>query len=335
MSLLEKKVIDCFPMHKQPDTGRFGVEIEMEGEGLPERIQGWALKEEHSLRGESREFATDRAVSMAELRERLFAVRKALDKSKVDTSYRGSTHIHYNVQNETFRTVLNEWVIFTAIEPIFLNIVGGNRNGNLFCLPSYDTGDTVQAFYNQLKAIAAGRSKWDERGKYAAHNTDPIRRFGSVEYRFFPPETGERITVWCQYLDRLWELARGYKTTSSLHDDVLKYLTNPEVFTCVFPAEALPPRYFLGQVAEVGGHLAYELSRKYLLVTKEGKGKLAETEDQEVPDQDFLNQFQGVHNEIEVEHINWEQPQAAQAAPVGWAEMVLQRAPRPRLRRNP
>src|SRR5882672_2068430 len=140
--MLDKKVIDVFGMQKQPETGRFGVEVEMEGEQLPDKIPGWALKEEHSLRGESREFATDRAVSMQELKDRLFAMAKVLGKynSKVNTSYRGSTHIHYNVQNETFRTVMNEWVIFTAIEPVFLGIIGGNRNGNLFCMPSYDTG---------------------------------------------------------------------------------------------------------------------------------------------------------------------------------------------------
>jgi len=271
--MLDKKVIDVFGMQKQPETGRFGVEVEMEGEQLPDKIPGWALKEEHSLRGESREFATDRAVSMQELKDRLFAMAKVLGKynSKVNTSYRGSTHIHYNVQNETFRTVMNEWVIFTAIEPVFLGIIGGNRNGNLFCMPSYDTGDTLNAFYNQLSMIVRDRQKWPDRGKYAARNADPVRRFGSVEYRFFPPETGDPIITWCQYLDKLWGLARLYTDAGGLHKAVQAYREDPSVFLSIFPDEVLPPKHIVTEMSRVGAELAYELSRKYVLLTKVGQ----------------------------------------------------------------
>lgn len=299
--MLDKKLIDCIPMYKQPDTGRFGVEIEMEGVNLPEKIQGWQIKEENSLRGESREFATDRAVSMKELQLRLLAVKTALEKTKslVNTSYRGSTHIHYNVQQETFRAVMNEWVIFTAIEPVFLSVIGGNRNGNLFCLPSFDTGDTVTSFYRQLSELVKGKAKWLDRGKYAARNSDPVRRFGSVEYRFFPPETGEKIMTWCQYLDRLWELSRSFTNVDSLHRAVQEFRSNPGVFLRIFPPDVLPPAYFLPQMIEIGAHLAYELSRKYVLLTREAKTKTTE----DLPDLDAMNLDDNMHDNPEAVNL--------------------------------
>jgi hypothetical protein len=241
--VLDATVLECFQI--RPVTGDVGIEMEIEGTNLPGAISGWEVHEERSLRGEAREYVTRGAVSLGKLRKTLLTAHTAL--SRADTAVRltgrASTHIHLNMQQETFRTVFGTILVGTILEPWLLQLCGPVRNGNLFCLPSSETHDLATL----MEAVAArvlhygraefSRHAWHARGKYAAINTDPLNTFGTIEFRCFPnsidPDT---IVRWATWVTNIREFARNYPENdyTRLFDDAYRH---PELLYGVFDGQ--------------------------------------------------------------------------------------------------
>lgn len=182
--------------------GDVGVELEIEGDHLPSEVTGWVVKEEGSLRGrngrvvpmgepaEDRpfEYVTHRPVTLRLLDTRLAALHTALtaNNTRVRLSERASTHIHVNMGGQTVKSLLGFLLVWICVEPVILRACGPTRNGNLFCLPSYETADLPHFIYRVGDAVLYGQRWPNNRGKYAALNTDPLMSLGSVEARCFP-----------------------------------------------------------------------------------------------------------------------------------------------------
>lgn len=190
---------------------KFGVEIELEGHDFPGHVPPWILHHEGSLRGEGVEYVTNGPMSSDGLQNALATLRREFREktTKLNKTYRASTHIHYNVQHRTLDHILKAVVVFMCFEPLVVNLCGPERDGNLFCLPSYDCGDTVMWFTNLMTALS-GKNKdilpfqQLHRGKYAALNTDPLTRFGTLECRIFPSSTDPKVILpWCSWLDNI------------------------------------------------------------------------------------------------------------------------------------
>lgn len=188
---LLKTVTECFKLPKQ--EGDFGIELEIEGLRLPPAPSGWTIKEENSLRGEAYEYVTRNSVHMNSLEKSLRNIHKVLtaEPCVVNLTPRASTHIHMNMQHETFRTVFGMILVYCMVEPIMLTISGQHRNGNLFCLPVIESGDMPACIDRAVGNILAYRADfprqgWVHRGKYSALNTDPLNTLGSMEFRMFP-----------------------------------------------------------------------------------------------------------------------------------------------------
>lgn len=272
---LNTKLKDLMAFH--PEEGDFGVELEIEGIKLPNDISGWKVKSENSLRnlsqggpGEAIEYATAGAFPCSLLETKLKQLYKLFTRegTKVVLTPRASTHIHINMQQQTLKTYFGYLMLFTTVEPLLMRLCGPERNGNLFCLPSYETGDIAMVAAHQTQQLIDGVSlqNWRNRGKYACLNTDPIKTFGSLEVRCFPncilPET---ILQWAQWLMNIRNLA------ASWHEDTYSGLftlatDNPDAlinkiftgdvnfFRAVYP-------HNIADVIGIGAEVGYEVYR--------------------------------------------------------------------------
>ena len=233
MHLTFEKHFNSLVRHSEQFPGTFGVELEYEGKKLPKTIPGWVGKKEGSLRGEAIEYALDAPVVMADLSgrlDRLFNGVKAVGGEIILTP-RASTHIHMNIQRETFLDILNFILVFTILEPVIFRLCGPERNGNLFCLPSYETGDLPAWVASYRDLVRKGDIGYlMNRGKYASLNTNTLSQFGSLEARCFPnTDKKEKILQWAQWLLNI----KGY--VSNLSDKTLdntfsSVYNNPEGF---------------------------------------------------------------------------------------------------------
>jgi hypothetical protein len=200
------------------EAGDVGIELEIEGRRLPRDPQpsGWIVKEENSLRGECAEYVTKGSLELKSVQGRVKVLNLAFAKvgGEVIPSDRCSTHIHLNMQNKTFRTFFGTLLVFTICEPVLLRLCGEKRNGNLFCMPSYETGDLHTFMSNQARYLKNGSVyDWYTRGKYAAMCTDHVVTFGTLEARCFPLSVDpDQISTWATWLCRMRDVAEGWKT---------------------------------------------------------------------------------------------------------------------------
>lgn len=245
---LTKTVNECFKLPKQ--EGDFGIEMEIEGQRLPPAPSGWTIKEENSLRGEAYEYVTRNAVHMNSLQKSLANLHKALtaEPVTVNLTTRASTHIHLNMQNETFRTLFGTILLYCIAEPMLLRICGQHRNGNLFCLPLVEGGDLPSHFKQMVYSFGdkeLTRHHWPHRGKYAALNIDPLNSLGSIEFRMFPNTIDpEDVMRWARWVYALREYAKNYPDETYLSlftrlyrnpDDIIQIFRTQPDFNQIFP----------------------------------------------------------------------------------------------------
>lgn len=212
-----------------PDrSGDIGVEIEVEGENLPVEVAGWDVKAEGSLRGRKgrpvareggpdtpREYVLPRPLSVKSVAQRMQSLWVELTRGDgriVRLTSRASTHLHINMSHRTLHDFLGFLLIYQAIEPMLLRLCGEERNGNLFCVPLYESGDIPHLASRWVKALNAQdiyhlQHYWP-RGKYASLNLDPLRTYGSLEVRCFPNTiTPADVVKWATWLTNIRELA--------------------------------------------------------------------------------------------------------------------------------
>lgn len=218
-------------------AGDIGVELEIEGENLPREVPGWVAKDETSLRGKGGrtvqreeknfdtpvEYVCQKPVLFKSLYGKLKLLREALSAKGTSFSLtnRASTHIHLNMTGETLRTVLFFVMLFTMVEPIILRLCGDKRNGNLFCVPSYDSGDLPWWASRVAElALVSGEGaafSFPQRGKYASLNLDPLRTLGSVEARCFPNSADEdEINRWAGWMVNMRSIAASISDGDAL-----------------------------------------------------------------------------------------------------------------------
>jgi hypothetical protein len=224
-------VVEIFGMPRV--NGDVAVEIEIEGRHLPLRIPGWNAVRDGSLRGESMEYVTQGPSSLDGLAQRLAILKKTFSDTgtMVKDAYRGSVHVHVNIQNKTIEQVFTTLYLWLLLEPIFLRLCGPQREGNLFCLPSYAAGD-MQFYGRELLSALRNRAFFDirDRGKYASLNTDCLKTFGSLEFRTFPTTSDTaRILKWATWCSKL--VAMGSDIDINKIDEVWKEaLSEPRKF---------------------------------------------------------------------------------------------------------
>lgn len=183
------KILNIF--HNHPREGKFGIEIEVEGERLPIMGHGkWVDHDDGSLRGEyphqRHEYVLAEPLSLEDAKDALWKLdfRMKEERAKLNFSFRTSVHVHLNVQNFDEVQLLNLVYLYTLLEEPLVNFCGEGRKANRFCLRLADAEGFVdnlsQLFYEGVRSLDNYR---EDAIRYASLNLAAVRKYGSVEFR--------------------------------------------------------------------------------------------------------------------------------------------------------
>jgi hypothetical protein len=245
--------------------GEFGIEIETEGRDLPDgRItKTFTGHTDGSLRNgmeyvsipiDHKEIETCVNNLRGELTGKYGAV--------IAPTYRSSTHIHQNFTSRPWSDVLGTTILWTMVEPLVFSIFP-HRDGSLFCMSSYDTGDMTKNISEICDELGYnfGNRGFRPRGKYSSLNMGRLGDLGTLEFRVFPSSVdGGEISRWAKWLVNLREIVQAEDDKSYL---TLVKVTEQNPFPFVerlfdgFPVaqHTVPP------LIDFGARQAYELAR--------------------------------------------------------------------------
>jgi len=260
---INKTVKETF--NQRSVKGDFGVEIETEGRNLPpgKITSDFSGHEDGSLR-QGMEY-----VSIPLQKKNVFSavnsLRERLEKAGavLKPTYRSSTHIHHNFIDNKWSDVLGAVIGWTIIEPVILDSLP-HRNGSLFCMPSFDTGDAVLAIDHLCSSLARGSVtyEWNYRGKYSSQNLLRLSDLGTIEYRVFPTSVdGEEIDKWCGWIANIKDYAE--KAEDKTYLSLVEYAEQNPFDFCGSVCNGKPPvedRKIPGLI-DFGARHAYELAR--------------------------------------------------------------------------
>jgi len=202
MSGLTQKVKELVGLVRHT-IGEVGLEIELEGHNLPkDPTEYWVAHEDGSLRGESVEYVLNQPIPRLLVSEVLQELNERLKNSTVVPSHRCSVHVHINAQELTAKEVFKWLTVYCCVEQILLEFCGDSRKGNLFCLSLRDSQFLVDTLRKSIESVNPLYGlTCRENMRYAACNTQPLARFGSLEFRaLFGTTNQEIIETWCDAL---------------------------------------------------------------------------------------------------------------------------------------
>lgn len=261
---MTKTVRDTF--NRKPVKGEFGIEIETEGQNL---FGGGITKvfqahEDGSLR-QGMEYVS-KPIFRKDVIPSVDELKTVLERNRCifNPSYRSSTHIHHNYLDNTWSDVVGAVIGWTIVEPIVLDAMPPGRNGSLFCLASFDTGDATAALDYLCGQIGNGKIKyaWNYRGKYSAQNLLRLADLGTIEYRVFPTSMdGKQIDGWCGWLANIKDQAVQAQDRSFL--GMVEYAEKNPFEFCGRIFDGNPPvdNARISALVDFGARHAYELAR--------------------------------------------------------------------------
>lgn len=211
--------------------GTFGIEIECEGENLKIVHEGtWRTEADGSLRGrfpdKSCEWVLEEPLS---LKDAITAVNQLSKKqsgadTKINFSYRTSTHVHVNAQDMTEDQYLNFIYTWLLLEEPLIRFCGPQRRANRFCL-SINDGEGAMDYLNLLftTGFAALPRLYENDIRYAALNIAASRKYGSIELRCMRGTLDvEVLTIWLTALQAIRDFSMQCKNVREIHDKFVK-----------------------------------------------------------------------------------------------------------------
>lgn len=232
-------------------SGDLGVEIEVEGEGLPELNEYWRTERDGSLRGESAEYVLRKPLTSEGVAKALcYLDKKYIDAGTVvHDSVRAGVHVHVNVQDITVVELFSFITAYVVLEDLLVNYCGEYREGNLFCLRVRDADYLMYCLEKAAKDKAYGNLHTDLL-RYASMNVKSLRQYGSLEFRAM---RGTRdlgvINTWANLLLNLRNVAKEFDSPK----DIIKFYEE-------HGAESFLERFLGEYKEEVSNHLTKEFN---------------------------------------------------------------------------
>lgn len=228
--------------------GDIGIEIEVEGNRLPEIEDGvWHSDEDGSLRGESIEYVLDHPLCIGEVPGALSRITDAYTghRSTIKDSVRCGVHIHVNVQKLSIVELYNFITLYAMFEGLLLDYCGIGRIGNFFCLPLSKSLGVITVLRNAAKRANFLMLHNDEY-RYCALNVKSLGDYGSLEFRALrSTDDMDKIYKWAAILLHLREIACTYSSpkdvifdssmlgTQGMHGKVFaKFIHHNEFMNC-------------------------------------------------------------------------------------------------------
>lgn len=204
----------------ESNVALFGIEIEVEGMKLPEKVKFFETKNDGSLRGESFEYVFNKPLNLStsiKAIEGLVDVFKASD-TVLDMGYRTSVHVHVNVSNLEKNSISVFLYVAFLLEKILVKYCGDIREGNRFCLRMVD----AEYKLDELARFIGGKGFLIDNQnivKYSAINIHPISTQGSVEFRSMKGTVDiKTLTDWLSALNNIYEYAKRFETIKQVSD---------------------------------------------------------------------------------------------------------------------
>lgn len=185
--------------------GDLGIEIEVEGNNLPDFVGGyWMGVVDHSLRN-GMEYIFDRPLPLDQAGDAITQLQNTFKefKSKLAFTFRTSTHVHVNVSEMKYSSLLNMIYTYLILEGPMMEYCGDVRKNNRFCLRLQDAANLLTVLesvfkdvdgklYNRIPANMV---------RYASINLEALAKFGSLEFRGMRGTLDkEVILTWCSSL---------------------------------------------------------------------------------------------------------------------------------------
>lgn len=189
-------------------NGEIGIEVEVEGENLPDSIpklpshprKFWSTTRDGSLRGEAYEYVLSEPVTRDEVDLSLAQLYRKLDTAKLEDSGRAGIHVHINVQELTLVQTFTFVLLYLVFEKPLVKFCGESREGNLFCLRVSDAEFLASSLMRVIKTQQFNALSTDDL-RYSSINLTALRKYGSLEFRAMrSPVKPEVIKQWVTML---------------------------------------------------------------------------------------------------------------------------------------
>lgn len=195
-------------------SGDLGIEIEVEGERLPETPTYFRMERDGSLRGpEAIEYVFDKPRSLKGTRKALDYLDKKFTerRSNFHESIRAGVHVHVNVQELNLVELYNLFTLYLLLEELLVRYCGPSRQGNLFCLRAGDAEYLISMLKEAVRTKRMRLLHTDDL-RYAAMNVKALRDYGSVEFRAMRSTRDfDAIYNWAAILLELRQAAKGWE----------------------------------------------------------------------------------------------------------------------------
>lgn len=222
--------------------GLFGVELEIEGENLPDHLPAaWRLTQDGSLRGnfptQAAEYVMIKPMSLASANLNIKRLTDHLQEvgAKPLFSHRTSLHVHVNCQELTWEEYSAFLYTSLLMERVLLNFCGKSRVGNRFCLRVTDAegylDDLRRLFRTGFRYFMTGGGNVNKI-KYSSINVAPSKEYGSVEFRGMRGTVDRQvITSWIEALNAIRSYAVALGSVEAVHsafikDDIHKFISD-------------------------------------------------------------------------------------------------------------
>jgi len=208
---------NCFRQKMITDKD-IGIEIEVEGRDLPNiKSKFWESVGDGSLRN-GIEYRSYGPQYLQDLPMILEEIHNYLKESKLDFSFRTSTHIHMNMTQETVGTIQTVAYLYLLFEDAFLRYAGESRTGNRFCLGFKDAEGVVNDVLTMLNDENIMNIEGDH-SRYASMNIAALSEHGTLEFRALRGTIDNKIiTPWIDSLFRLRSIARTLHSPSRAYN---------------------------------------------------------------------------------------------------------------------
>jgi len=193
------------------DTREVGIEIEVEGENLPQNTpMGWRREHDGSLRGESAEYVLRKPIPRAKVEMMLDRLISKFDSSQVFDTGRAGVHIHINIRDLTEVQLYNFICLYLVFEDTLVDYCGEARVGNLFCLRAKDAEYLLELV--EAAAIESDlRILHTDAIRYASINCKAICEYGSLEFRAMRSTVDKEVLLgWTGMLLRLKDMSKMF-----------------------------------------------------------------------------------------------------------------------------
>lgn len=213
-----RQAVDAMTAHQGQNI--FGVELEIEN--FPVHVEdaqatGFKFVTDGSLRGQAVE-----AIAFPNSKIGILAVVNALwskyNITENNFSERTSIHVHANVLDWTDSQIRSLILVYSTIEDLLFEFIGGDRSKNIFCVPWSEAG--VNA--GSARGAQEAARRWQ---KYTALNLAPIRTQGTVEWRHMEGHSNfTKLQSWLNIIDDVMSYCKKNSTESIT--DIIQSLNN-------------------------------------------------------------------------------------------------------------